>query len=373
MEEFKMKKLGRRELENITYGATFFGAGGGGCELEGLGTIDLIFKEDPNAEVAMIDVEEIQEKEVAATILAMGSPAATKGKLFEVEGVKVAEGTRNALKADGKELKYIYSGEMGGGNTLLPIYVAFKLGMPLVDTDGQGRAVPELNTSLQPLHKVPTSPVILASESGDTIVVRLEDAFDSQQCEKVARALCVIYGQGIGISMWSMDKEQLMRGSVTGQMTRAVETGEILRTSGKDDVVENLERYFKGRDIGFKELVRGEITDIQMDAAGGFDNGTTKIRKQGTGEEYKVFFQNENLFVKNGEDEVMATVPGLIIVLNRDTQKGLSNTETGIGMNVSVLYIEADRRWYDIPDGYTCWKGVLETANYTGDEVNPCK
>ncbi|MCI8646445.1 MAG: DUF917 domain-containing protein [Firmicutes bacterium] len=368
-----MKKLGRRELENITYGATFFGAGGGGCELEGLGTIDLIFKEDPNAEVAMIDVEEIQEKEVAATILAMGSPAATKGKLFEVEGVKVAEGTRNALKADGKELKYIYSGEMGGGNTLLPIYVAFKLGMPLVDTDGQGRAVPELNTSLQPLHKVPTSPVILASESGDTIVVRLEDAFDSQQCEKVARALCVIYGQGIGISMWSMDKEQLMRGSVTGQMTRAVETGEILRTSGKDDVVENLERYFKGRDIGFKELVRGEITDIQMDAAGGFDNGTTKIRKQGTGEEYKVFFQNENLFVKNGEDEVMATVPGLIIVLNRDTQKGLSNTETGIGMNVSVLYIEADRRWYDIPDGYTCWKGVLETANYTGDEVNPCK
>ena len=155
-----MKKLGRRELENITYGATFFGAGGGGCELEGLGTIDLIFKEDPNAEVAMIDVEEIQEKEVAATILAMGSPAATKGKLFEVEGVKVAEGTRNALKADGKELKYIYSGEMGGGNTLLPIYVAFKLGMPLVDTDGQGRAVPELNTSLQPLHKVPTSPVI---------------------------------------------------------------------------------------------------------------------------------------------------------------------------------------------------------------------
>lgn len=368
-----MKKLGRRELENITYGATFFGAGGGGCELEGLGTIDLIFKEDPNAEVAMIDVEEIQEKEVAATILAMGSPAATKGKLFEVEGVKVAEGTRNALKADGKELKYIYSGEMGGGNTLLPIYVAFKLGMPLVDTDGQGRAVPELNTSLQPLHKVPTSPVILASESGDTIVVRLEDAFDSQQCEKVARALCVIYGQGIGISMWSMDKEQLMRGSVTGQMTRAVETGEILRTSGKDDVVENLERYFKGRDIGFKELVRGEITNIQMDAAGGFDNGTTKIRKQGTGEEYKVFFQNENLFVKNGEDEVMATVPGLIIVLNRDTQKGLSNTETGIGMNVSVLYIEADRRWYDIPDGYTCWKGVLETANYMGDEVNPCK
>ena len=317
-----MKKLGRRELENITYGATFFGAGGGGCELEGLGTIDLIFKEDPNAEVAMIDVEEIQKQEVAATILAMGSPAATKGKLFEVEGVKVAEGTRNALKADGKELKYIYSGEMGGGNTLLPIYVAFKLGMPLVDTDGQGRAVPELNTSLQPLHKVPTSPVILASESGDTIVVRLEDAFDSQQCEKVARALCVIYGQGIGISMWSMDKEQLMRGSVIGQMTRAVETGEILRTSGKDDVVENLERYFKGRNIGFKELVRGEITDIQMDAAGGFDNGTTKIREQGTGKEYKVFFQNENLFVKNGEDEVMATVPGLIIVLNRDTQKG---------------------------------------------------
>lgn len=367
-----MKKLGRHELENITYGAVFFGAGGGGCELEGLGTIDLIFKEDPNAEVEMIDAEEMKDQEVAATILAMGSPAATKGKLFEIEGVKVTEGTRAALKADGKELKYIYSGEMGGGNTLLPIYVAYKLGMPLVDTDGQGRAVPELNTSLQPLHKVPTSPVILASETGDTIVVRLDDAFDSEQCEKVARALCVVYGQGIGISMWSMDKEQLMRSSVTGQMTRAIETGEILRTSGKQDVVENLETYFKDQNIGFKELVRGEITDIQMDVAGGFDNGITKIKEEGTGKEYKVFFQNENLFVKNAEDEVIATVPGSIVVLNRDTQKGLSNTETEIGMEISVLYVEADRRWYDILDGYTCWKGVLETANYTGEEVNPC-
>lgn len=367
-----MRKLGKRELENITFAATFFGAGGGGCEIEGLGTIDLIFKEDPEATVDMIDVTEMKENEVAATILAMGSPAATKGKLFEVEGVRVAEGTRNALRADGKDMKYIYSGEMGGGNTLLPIYVAYKLGLPIVDTDGQGRAVPELSTSLQPLHHIPTSPMVLASETGDTIIVKLDDVFDSDQCEKVARELCVVYGQGIGISMWSMDKEQLIRGSALGQMSRAIDVGEILRTSEKNNVVENLATYFADAGIGFQEIVRGKITDIEIDVAGGFDNGVTRVKEDGTGKEVNVFFQNENLFVKDAEGNVMATVPGEIIVLNRETQKGLSNTETEVGQDVSILYVEADKRWYDIPDGYTCWKGVLESANYNGDEVNPC-
>ena len=64
---------------------------------------------------------------------------------------------------------------MGGGNTLLPLYAAWKCGLPVIDTDGNGRAVPELNTGLLPVHGIPTSPVILSSEAGDTMVAVITD------------------------------------------------------------------------------------------------------------------------------------------------------------------------------------------------------
>ena len=87
----------------------------------------------------------------------------------------------------GENLKYIYSGEQGGGNTMLPVYTAYVLGMPIIDTDGNGRAVPEMNTGLEPIYGIPTSPVILASKNGDTIVGTTADPMDSVACENIAR------------------------------------------------------------------------------------------------------------------------------------------------------------------------------------------
>lgn len=180
------RELRREELTSIVYGSSFYGGGGGGSAEEGLALIEAMYAEDPDAFIKMIDIVEMEDDPnvVSTMIAALGSPVATKGRTFQDESVNAVKGMSEEARFLGKELKYVYSGEMGGGNTMLPLYAAWKCGLPIIDTDGNGRAVPELNTGLLPVHGVPTSPVILASEAGDTIVARTEDPMDGAACEK---------------------------------------------------------------------------------------------------------------------------------------------------------------------------------------------
>ena len=200
-----LQSLNLENLKNIVIGSTFFGGGGGGSREEGDALVELMKEEGGSGlEIPLVQVSQMETKKdgrevVSTMVAALGSPTATKGKTFVDEAQNAVEGMIREAKNSKKELVYIYSGEQGGGNTMLPIYVAYKKGMPLLDVDGNGRAVPAMDTGLQPIHGVPTSPVVLASEAGDTIVGTTKDPLDCKACEQIARYLCqspMIRGSG---------------------------------------------------------------------------------------------------------------------------------------------------------------------------------
>ncbi len=361
-------ELRRAELTNIVYGSSFYGGGGGGSRQEGLALIEAMYKEDPDAFIKMIDITEMEDDPnvVSTMIAALGSPVATKGRTFQEESVNAVKGMSAEARFGGKELKYVYSGEMGGGNTMLPLYAAWKCGLPIIDTDGNGRAVPELNTGLLPVHGVPTSPVILASEAGDTIVARTEDPMDGAACEKIARYMCQAFDQGIGFAAWMMNKEQHLKASALGQMTLANEVGEILVNTPASEAVGKLQAYFDKKKIPFRPIVAaGTITDIQISSEGGFDTGVTTVRSD-NGEEFKVIFQNENLYVKAG-DKTLVTIPTIISTLDLSDDKmaiPVSNSETHVGQRIALTVTKADDRWYDLPECYGCWDEVMVSADY---------
>ncbi len=362
------RELNRTELTNLVYGSSFYGGGGGGSSEEGLALIEAIYKEDPNASIKMIDIQEMENDPniVSTMIAALGSPVATKGKTFQDESVNAVKGMGEEAKFRGKELKYIYSGEMGGGNTMLPLYAAWKCGLPILDTDGNGRAVPELNTGLLPVHGIPTSPVILASEAGDTIVARTKDPMDCVACEKIARYMCQAFDQGIGFAAWIMNKEQHLQASALGQITLAIEVGNILMTTPTGNAVEKLQNYFKEKKIPFQPIVKaGTITDIQITSAGGFDTGVTTVQAD-SGELFKVIFQNENLYVET-EGKTIVTVPSIISTLDLSKENmavPISNSETYVGQKIALTETKANERWYDLPECYHCWNEVMISAGY---------
>ncbi len=362
------KELRQEELTSIVYGSSFYGGGGGGASEEGLALIKVMYEEDPHACIRMIDISQMEEDPniVSTMVAALGSPVATKGKTFQDESVNAVKGMGEEARFQGKQLKYVYSGEMGGGNTMLPLYAAWKCGLPVLDTDGNGRAVPELNTGLLPVHGIPTSPIILASEAGDTIVARTEDPMDGAACEKIARYMCQAFDQGIGIAAWMMNKEQHLQASALGQMTLAVEVGDILRNTQSADVIQRLQHYFDVKETPFRPIVEaGTITDIKISSEGGFDTGVTTVRAD-SGEIVTVIFQNENLYVQ-AEGKTIVTVPSIISMLDLGNEKmavPVSNSETYVGQRVALTETKANERWYDLPECYTCWDEVLVSAGY---------
>lgn len=372
-----MKKLGKKELEFIVYGSSFFGGGGGGSMDEGLELLRIMEEEDPNLTLEMITVDEMPDDDnvVSTMIAALGSPIATKGKTFQDEAVNAVRGMEEEAAFQGKKLEYIYSGEQGGGNTLLPLYAAWKTGKKIIDTDGNGRAVPELNTGLAPVHGIPTSPVVLASEKGDTIVARTQDPMDGESCENIARHMCQVYNQGIGFAAWMMSKKDHLAASAIGQMTLTRIVGEAIKASNAGNIGSRLETIFKASNIPFKMVTpSATIMDVQITSEGGFDNGVTTLKDDKTGEVYKVLCQNENLLVEK-DGKVITTIPNIISMIDvtdPNALKAISNSETVVGHKVALTFTKAHQRWYDNPECYGCWKNVMISAGYgnAGDEVD---
>src|SRR5699024_5605221 len=126
----------------------------------------------------------------------------------------------------------------------LPIFAAYRKQMELLDLDGNGRAVPAMDTGLQPIHDIPTSPVVLASETGDTIVGTTEDPLDCKACEQIARYMCQAYNQGIGFAAWLMNKAQHEASSALGQISETAEVGRLFKTVDSNGILKELKDFF---------------------------------------------------------------------------------------------------------------------------------
>lgn len=365
--------LNEQSLRNIVIGATLFGGGGGGSIIEGNALIDLMAASGKPVSIQMDELADmdttIDGKEVTSVMVAaLGSPAATKGLTFADEGRNAVSRMMLEAERDGKLLKYIYSGEQGGGNTMLPLYIAFLLDMPVLDLDGNGRAVPAMDTGLPPIYHVPTSPVVLASGKGDTLVARTNNPYDSRACEDIARHMCEVYDQGIGFSAWLMNKEQHSNSAV-GQITLSMQAGDIFSNSTRADILEKLEKFLYGINR-FRPFVKNGVIDaIKLDTGGGFDTGYTIIKDLETKAEYRVLFQNENLVLFDSSNAALATVPGIISLIDLAPEGckhpvPVSNAETYVGQNVALVYMDAPSPWYNNPKGYTCWRDILVSAGY---------
>lgn len=175
-----MRKLHKQDILEILYGATLLGAGGGGSLTQGLVMLDTLEKSGENIELDLLDLAEIGDNEYAAMVAGLGSPVAMLDPdmpPFGPDAVYAFRAFQKAFAAEGKDCKYLYSGEMGGFNTFVPMLVAILSDkdpakrIKFLDVDSNGRAVPELNTTLTCFYGHPPTPMGLGSLNGDEIAV----------------------------------------------------------------------------------------------------------------------------------------------------------------------------------------------------------
>ncbi len=88
----------------------------------------------------------------------------------------------------GRRVAALMAIEIGGGNGLLPITWAARIGLPVVDADGIGRAFPEVPQVTMHLAGIPASPAVLTDERGNLAVFR---TISGDWMERLERAAAV--------------------------------------------------------------------------------------------------------------------------------------------------------------------------------------
>lgn len=327
-----MREVGLDEVDDIARGSGVLGTGGGGDPYLGkLLAQQALARHGP---VALVTVEEVAPDAVVVPVAMLGAPTVSQEKL--PNGTETLAALRALERAKGTAATHLVPIEVGGMNSMVPLALAAEIGLPVVDGDAMGRAFPEAQMVLPTLAGIPTSPMAVADDKGNVLVLTAES---NLWAERIARAVCVATGCSVFTADTVMSGAQLSAGLVAGSVTLAERLGAAIRVARAEhaDPVTAAAAL-----VGGVRLATGKVVDVQRVTTGGFARGSAVV--DGGDTRLRLSFQNEYLLAER-DDEVVATTPDLICVLETDTGEPVTTETMRYGNRVTVLAIPADPRW----------------------------
>ncbi|UUV13434.1 DUF917 domain-containing protein [Clostridioides difficile] len=330
-----MRFLTEESVDKIAVGAAVLGTGGGGDPYVGkLVAKQAIKKYGP---VKVISLDELDDDALVVPVSGMGSPVITIEKLLsEVELTTPLEIMEKLLN---RKVDVIIPIEIGGINSLMPIAVAAKKGLPILDADSMGRAFPEAQMVTFYLEGYEASPAVMSDEKGNSAILYPVDGIWS---ERLARTLTVEMGGSSSISDYNLNGAQVKKAAIGNTLTIAETIGGFLLESKSDSkgAVENILKELRGY-----KLFEGKVIDIKRELKGGFTRGHAFFA--GINEydgEYSILFQNENLIAKKGNTPLCIT-PDLIAVLDLETGFPITTERIKYGSRVMVVAFPCNEKW----------------------------
>ncbi|MHB8643667.1 MAG: DUF917 domain-containing protein [Gaiellaceae bacterium] len=323
-------------MRDIARGAAVLGTGGGGDPY--LGTLAALAALEEYGSPEIIEAHEVPEDGLVALPVMVGAPVAFLEKFPIGRELEFAYRALDNYLEGG--LVALMSAEMGGANSVVPLILGARLGVPVVDADGMGRAYPEVQLVTLTLYGIKASPFALADEHGNTVVI---NTIDNVWTERLARPAAVEFG-AISASMgYPLTGKQLREAAVIGTLTWAEHIGAAIREAReqKTDAIAALLHVTNGF-----ELFRGKIVDVQRRTERGWSVGEAVLEglDEFSGSSMTVRFQNENL-VAIRDGDVIASVPDLITLIDAETGEPITTERLRYGFRSIVLGIPCDEKW----------------------------
>jgi len=325
-----MRTLNKTDLEHILLGCTVLGTGGGGELKDGLDRVN----EDlaRGKEFRLLSLDEVPDDALIASPYFCGSLTAEMSDEAQ-EDLLSFQALQQYL---GRDIYATVATELGGGNTASALSVAANLGIPIVDGDPCGRAVPELQHSTFFINQVSIAPMAIANKFGDVVIIR--NVTDSFKAEKIVRSIAVASEGYVGVTDHPQNGKGLKRSIIAGTLSTAGRIGAALN--------ETHDCHEVARAGGGFIVFKGDILESGWRDDGGFTIG--EVYLSGTdeykGKHYKIWFKNEFLMSWR-DDAVDITAPDLICVLRRDDAMPLTSPSCSEGMPVVVVGFPAPDSW----------------------------
>jgi DUF917 family protein len=285
--------------------------------------------------VQLVDLDDLPDDGLIMPCGMVGAPT--------VSLEKPGNGTEGALLRDrieevtGQKVIALMCTEIGGANGCEPIGWAARMGLPIVDADGMGRAFPEMPQVSMQIAGIRPDPCVIADERGNVSVLYPTNGL---WLERLCRSTAVAFG-GRGVTAeYLMTVKQARTATVRGSVSRAIMIGTLIGESDDDSVG----RLVEG--VGGVRLIEGKIIDVDRRTTGGFVRGSVIIEglRGDTGRLVRIEIQNENL-VALEDGKVLASVPDVITVLDTQSADAITTELLRYGQRVTAVAFPCDPIW----------------------------
>lgn len=334
-----MKSINPDNLEDFIRGTALLGTGGGGDPY--IGRLMISQELEKCGSIPILDPDELTDEHFGITLACMGAPTAFVEKLPNASAM-IASMDRAEAEL-GRKFNCIVPIEAGGINATIPLVVAARLGLPVVDGDGMGRAFPEFQMTTFNIYGADVNPFVMSDDFGNTVLLNTDAAL---RTERYGRPVCVQMGGIAQCASYPMSGPVIRDTCVPRTISLAIEIGAAIRearSAGEEDVCESLVRYFKASNPPrYASIIfDGKVQDVLRETTAGFAVGRARLAMLDDPDtEMLITFQNE--FSRASiNDRTLAIVPDLITILDRETGEPITTETLGYGQRVKVVAIAA--------------------------------
>ena len=342
MTDWKINSI--EEAEDLVHGCCFMGTGGGGGPEIGL---NLLRKNlDEGREIKLTDPEDLADDAWICTGAFVGSIAppteemlAMKEKLgldrqVEHEIVRAVKELESYM---GIRISAIAACELGGLNTPAPISAAAALGIPALDGDYVGRAIPASVHLKISIAGKDIWPRAFCDFAGNTVIIK--QASSHAMMERIQKYLSMTTIGLIGGAGHLLNGKE-MKGLINhGSISRCCRIGRLLRearhsgTDTADFMAEQLDGWV---------LFKGVVEEKPWESKDGYMIGhyTMKGMDDFSGHRFKVWFQNENMITWLDETPYV-TCPDIISVIDLNTGFPPTNDKIKPGDRLAIIGLKA--------------------------------
>ena len=334
------QRLSVADLHDLARGAAFLGTGGGGNPYVGRLLVESAMRET-GRDLELMDLADLPDDALVIPTAMMGAPTCIVEKL--PRGTEAAASLRRLEAHLGKTAYATMPIEAGGVNSMIPLMVALRLGIPVVDADGMGRAFPLLQHETFHVYGVSGTPMVVTNDHHDQTLI---ETHDNAMMEWLARGVTIRMGGVAYIAEYAMDGATAKRVSIAGTIGVGLKIGRAIREAREQhrDPFDYLIETLAGTDYSPARMIfSGKIVEVFRRTTEGFARGTVRIREldeTATSEpaHMDIEFQNENLIAQvNGE--VLSVVPDLICILDAETAEPITTEDLRYGQRVRVMAV----------------------------------
>jgi len=301
----------------------------------------------------------------------MGSPATSVERLQSTETVQAF---KVLMEYPGQaSFDNIMGLEIGGANGLEPFLAGSSrfFDRPVVDADWMGRAFPTYwQTTLAV--RAPGELIPCAIDSGDGKSILMVRASNDEIVDRALRASCSEMGSRVGMAAKPTTTERVRKYGVLNTVSLAWRIGRCIAKAEATNTLSTVAEAIveeAGGPKSAKVLFRGKIVAVERRLFKGHSYGEVHIAHVPDEDEgearrmsavatsglLKIPFKNENLFAEHvgddGAKRIIAAVPDLIAVLDKESGRALGVPEYKYGYQVVVLGITCSPRWTETPEG----------------------